>query len=85
MVCFFASSAEQSTTAELHVPSGFTSGVKITLDGGPLVMEENETILLIVDVDVNSNFVIQGNPESPAGINGVLFTPHLEEIAREAN
>lgn len=81
---YFFDDAEQSTTAELHVPSGSTSGVKVSLDGA-LVLEENETTQVIVDVDVNSNFVLQGNPESPAGIKGVSFTPHLEEIAREAN
>ena len=82
---YFFNDAEQSTTAELHVPSGSTSGIKVTLDGGPLVLEEDETTQVVVDVDVNSNFVIQWNPESPAGINGVTFTPHLQEIARESN
>ncbi len=36
---------------------------------------------ITVDVDVNANFVIQGDPETPAGIKGVLFTPLLVEIA----
>lgn len=74
---------DETNTAELHVPSGSSSGVKVTLDGGPLVLEEDQTTTVVVDVDVNANFVIQGNPESQAGIQGVTFTPHLKEIARE--
>ena len=77
--------ADETNTAELHVPSGSASGVKVSLDGGPLVLEVNATTKVVVDVNVNENFVLQGNPESPAGIRGVTFTPHLTEIAREAN
>jgi hypothetical protein len=35
-----------------------------------------------VDFDVDDNFVLQGNPETPAGIHGVLFTPVLKEKVR---
>jgi hypothetical protein len=36
-----------------------------------------------VDFDVSQNFVIQGNPETPAGIHGILFTPVLRAIVRD--
>ena len=42
----------------------------------------NETIL-VVDFDVSQNFVVQGNPNTPAGINGILFTPSLRAIVRD--
>jgi hypothetical protein len=38
--------------------------------------------VVLVDFDVDQNFVIQGNPETPAGINGILFTPVLRELSR---
>lgn len=67
-----------STTAVLKVPSGV---VKVNLSG-PIEAEEGATTILLVDFDVNENFVLQGDPESPAGIKGILFTPVLREIDR---
>ena len=40
-----------------------------------------ETIF-VVDFDVEQNFVIQGDPDTPAGIQGVLFTPNLRAVVR---
>lgn len=75
-----------TTTADLKVPSGAQSGIKVNLgsaDGDQsssgLVITPGQTILL-VDIDVNRNFVIQGNPETPAGIKGVIFTPLLRAV-----
>jgi hypothetical protein len=65
----------------LHVPSGMQSGIKVHLNS-PLEVAEGTLTTLTVDFDVNSNFVIQGNPETPAGIQGVLFTPVLKEKGR---
>lgn len=72
-----------TTTQDLKVPSGAQSGIKVDLDE-PMVSETGERLLVVVDFDVDESFVIQGNPESPAGIKGVLFTPVLKEKRRDA-
>lgn len=41
-----------------------------------------ETIL-IIDFDVAQNFKVQGNTDTPAGINGFLFTPLLRAVVRD--
>ena len=71
-----------STEMDLKVPSGAQTGIKLILrvadDGeGPLVIAADETLVFTVDFDVSQSFVIQGNPETPAGIHGVLFKPTL--------
>jgi hypothetical protein len=80
------------TTAELFVPSGARSGIKINLrnaagneDGAGVDLVPDETILAVVDMDVERNFVVNGSPDDPDGIKGVLFTPllraTLEDVA----
>jgi hypothetical protein len=70
-----------TTSKTLHVPSGQQSGIKVQLQESITPMVGWVTIV-VVDFDVNDNFVIQGNPESPAGIQGILFTPVLKEKER---
>lgn len=67
---------------DLFVPSGAQTGIKLNL--GVLAGEEGEGGLvigddatLVLDFDVSRSFVMQGNPETPAGIKGMLFTPTL--------
>ena len=73
--------ANGSRTAELFIPSGAQTGIKVNLrdaDGGAGVdLVPNETILVVVDMDVERNFVVNGSPDDPDGIKGVLFTPLL--------
>lgn len=71
-----------STEKDLFVPSGAQTGIKINLssadgngDAG-VEIRQGETIL-VVDFDVAQNFVIQGDPDTQAGIQDVLFTPLL--------
>ena len=71
-----------TTSKLLFVPSGSQSGIKVTLLAA-IEADEGEETTLVVDFDVDQNFVIQGNPETPAGINGILFTPVLRELRRE--
>lgn len=77
-----------STSKELQVPSGAQTGIKINLssaDGNNAAgveIRQGETIL-VVDFDVDQNFVIQGDPESTAGIEDVLFTPLLRATVRD--
>jgi hypothetical protein len=72
-----------TTSQTLHVPSGQQSGIKVHLDE-PIVIEEDAILIVVVDFDVNDNFVIQGNPDHPDGINGILFTPVLKEKGRRS-
>lgn len=70
-----------STERDLMIPSGAQTGIKLNLrpaDGeeGPVTIAAGETVL-VVDFDVSRSFVIQGNPETPAGINGMIFKPTL--------
>jgi hypothetical protein len=77
-----------TTTRTLFVPSGAQTGIKINLTSGDgeenagVSIQPGETVL-VVDFDVSQNFVIQGNPDTPAGIHGMLFTPTLRAIVRD--
>lgn len=73
--------SDGSTSKLLFVPSGSQTGIKVNLTGA-IEAEEGETTTIVVDVDVDQNFVIQGNPNTPAGIIGILFTPTLVEKSR---
>jgi len=68
-------------TKSLFIPSGAQTGIKVMLDE-PITTEGGTISVILVDFDVNDNFVIQGNPHTPAGILGVLFTPVLRELSR---
>jgi hypothetical protein len=68
-----------TTEMELAIPSGAQSGIKVTLLE-PIQTEPDVLTEITVDADVEANFVIQGNPETPAGIQGILFTPHLVQL-----
>jgi len=70
-----------SQTRSLLVPSGAQTGIKVNLLE-PVTTEGGTTSVILVDFDVNQNFVIQGNPESANGIQGILFTPMLRELSR---
>ena len=81
--------SDDTQTRDLKVPSGAQSGLKLNLRTGPegdgsegITITEGETIV-VVEIDVSKNFVIQGNPDSPAGIHDVLFTP-LAHVTVEA-
>lgn len=74
---------------DLTVPSGAQTGIKLNLKDADA--EENEggveiaggQTVLVVDFDVHQSFVIQGNPETPAGINGILFKPTLRVVVND--
>jgi hypothetical protein len=76
--------ADGTTSRRLMVPSGAQTGIKVNL-ATALRAEEGETTTIVVDVDVDRNFVIQGNPGTPAGITGILFTPTLVELRRSTD
>ena len=70
-----------TNTAALKTPSAHKSGIKVQL-ADPIPADEGKVTIVVVDFDVNDNFVIQGNPDTPAGIKGVLFKPVLKEKSR---
>jgi hypothetical protein len=72
------------TERELFVPSGAQTGIKVMLDE-PIAAEAGTLTVLLVDFDVNQNFVLQGNPDTPGGLQGVLFTPMLRELNRDVS
>lgn len=67
-----------STEISLRVPSGSESGIKVKLSE-PVNVREGQLMVLLVDFDVEKNFVFQGAPTNPSGI---LFTPTLVELGR---
>lgn len=80
-----------STERPLFIPSGAQTGLKLNLgvaegesqdEEAGLYIAAGETVL-VLDFDVNQSFVIQGNPETPAGINGILFTPTIRVAAED--
>jgi hypothetical protein len=73
--------SDGTQTRSLFIPSGAQTGIKVDLIE-PVDAEGGTVTIILVDFDVNENFVIQGNPETPAGIQGILFTPRLKEIGR---
>ena len=70
-----------TTSASLKIPSGSSSGVKVDLSTN-VATEEGEVFTILVDVDVNQNFVIQSTPNAPNVIRSILFTPVIKEKAR---
>lgn len=77
-----------STTKQIKVPSGAQTGIKINLsaadgeENAGVEIRPGETVL-VIDFDVSQNFVMQGNAETPAGIQGFLFTPALRAVVRD--
>jgi len=70
-----------SSTRELTVPSGAQTGIKVRLDE-PIEADEDMVTIVVVDFDVDNSFVLQGNPDTPSGLQGVSFTPVLREFSR---
>lgn len=66
--------------ATLFVPSGSQSGIKVKLNEA-IEAAEGESVSIVVDFDVDDNFVIQGD-HGPRGVRGILFTPSLKERGR---
>ena len=68
-------------TRALVIPSGMQTGIKVKT-GQPIVAEEGDLIVTVVDFDVDQSFEIQGNPEVPNGVRDVRFRPVLNEKRR---
>ena len=72
---------------EIKVPSGAQTGIKVNLQGvddygAGVEIRPGETFL-VVDFDVFQNFVMQGDPDTAAGIKDFLFTPTLRAVVED--
>jgi hypothetical protein len=71
-----------TSVRSLQVPSGMQSGIKVQL-ASPIDADPGEVTIVVVDFDVNQNFVLQGASATSSTIKDVLFTPLLQEKRRE--
>lgn len=68
---------KDGTEHDLFVPSGAQTGIKIFID--PAVeVAGGLTTELILDFNISKSFIVQGNPNSPAGIKGFIFKPVIK-------
>ena len=68
-----------ATEFDLKVPSGSQTGIKIKVEPG-IVVEGGVTTELLLDFDLSKSFVVKGNPNTPAGINGFNFKPVIRAV-----
>lgn len=66
-------------TYQLMIPSAAQTGIKAFINPSVEVASELSAELLL-DVDLSRSFVVQGNPNTPAGINGFIFKPTLKVV-----
>jgi hypothetical protein len=59
------------------------SGLKVELLG-PLDADAASFNRLLLNLDPEGNFVIQGGLEDPGLLKGILFTPRIREDRRES-
>lgn len=67
------------TTYDLKVPSGASSGLKVFINPS-LQVNTDVTYEVLLDVDLTKSFVVQGNPNTTAGINGFHFKPVVRAV-----
>ncbi len=70
---------KDGTTHDVFVPSGKQTGIKIFIDPS-ITVESNVSAELLLDFDVAKSFVVKGNMNTPAGINGFIFKPTLRAV-----
>ncbi|WP_340065843.1 DUF4382 domain-containing protein [Ascidiimonas aurantiaca] len=65
------------STYNLKVHSGEQTGIKVFIKPG-LTVSGGISSDLLLDFDVSRSFVVQGNIDTPAGINGFIFKPVIK-------
>lgn len=68
---------KDGTEFNLTVPSGAQTGIKIFITPS-ITVAGGLTTELLLDFNVAKSFVVQGNPDSPAGIKGFSFKPVIK-------
>jgi hypothetical protein len=83
LVRLYVSEAEivliDETPFILKIPSGEQTGIKIFIEPS-IQVEGGLTAELLLDFNLSRSFVVQGNPETPAGINGFIFKPVIRAV-----
>lgn len=64
---------------KVKVPSGGQTGIKIFVRP-EIKVEGGITSELLIDFDLSRSFIIRGNPDKPAGINGFIFKPVIRAV-----
>ncbi len=62
---------------DLKIPSGSQTGIKVFIDPA-IEVAGGLSADLMLDFDVSKSFVVQGNPDTPAGIKGFHFKPVIK-------
>lgn len=62
-------------TFDVKVPSG-----RIQVLVGNRELDPGESATAVLDFDVSQSFVVQGNPDTPAGVKGFIFTPVVRSL-----
>ena len=66
-------------TYDVKVPSGSETGIKVFIDP-EIQVEGGLTSELLLDFDVSKSFVMKGNLNTPAGVNGFNFKPVIRAV-----
>ncbi|HOU01581.1 MAG TPA: DUF4382 domain-containing protein [Bacteroidales bacterium] len=64
---------------KVKVPSGGQTGIKIFIRP-EITVEGGLTSELLIDFDLSRSFILRGNPDKPAGINGFIFKPVIRAV-----
>ena len=70
---------KDETVYNLKIPSGAQTGIKINIQPAIRVVA-GLTSEIMLDFDVSRSFVVQGNPNTPAGIKGFIFKPVIHAV-----
>jgi hypothetical protein len=70
---------KDGSTFNMKVPSGPQPGVKVFISP-PVEVATGLSAELLLDFDLSKSFVVKGNPNTPAGINGFNFKPVIRGI-----
>ena len=65
---------DQPNAYNLKVPSGKQTGIKVFISP-VLIVEGGLTTELLLDFDLSRSFVMRGNMQHAAGVNGFIFKP----------
>lgn len=71
--------AGDTTTHDVKVPSGAQTGIKIFVDPA-IEVAGGLSAELLLDFNLSASFIVKGDPNTPAGINGFNFKPVIRAV-----